>query len=142
MIEFQKNSNNNTLENYVGINWLNNQLNLNSKDYYEKKETEIRIFNEKLKKVKEKNLDEEITIEPKTLKKAIFDYNFFTHKVGNSQGKSLFAVIKLKDLFLKIYPEMRIPIKNGLSIKKIMETYTLSCLPQFEISKIICFIFF
>ena len=63
-----------------------------------------------------------------------YDYLEFKHNSRNNDGKSYLGIIKIKDILFKCFPDIRIPIKNGIAIKKIMENYTLRNLPQFELS--------
>jgi hypothetical protein len=45
------------------------------------------------------------------------------------------VMYKIKELILKCYPQLILPSKKGLSLRKIMSRYELNNLPSFDKSK-------
>ena len=50
--------------------------------------------------------------------------------------KSYLVVLKIKDIMNKVYPQLIMATKKGLSIKKIMSMYNIKNIPSFEKSNI------
>lgn len=135
MLDFVKNGDKKVLKEYSNIEYAYRQVEFNSKAYYEMKINEIEDYNKSLTEYLNKYPDKEI--KHREFTKQPYDFAFFNHKIGNEQGKNIIGLIKIKDVFLKCYPELRISIKNNSSIKKIMENNTLKSLTLHEISKLL-----
>lgn len=134
MINFQMKPKKTLIEESDNLNWLNRQINVNSSEYYLKKQSEINAFNDMLNNKKSMASDIDSLPQQRQFIKNQYDYIFFKHLIGNTDGGSLIGYIKTKDIIFRCYPELRAATKNGLSIKKIMENYILKRLPQFELS--------
>ena len=67
-----------------------------------------------------------------------FNYFQLNHSFEKLDTSSSYVVIyKIKDIILKLYPQLAIANRTGYSLKKIMAKYDLNNLPNFEKSKII-----
>lgn len=129
---------------FKDINYKNFELEKNSKEFKEKQMNYIKNYNSKIENaIKNNEISEEYLITnnieyPK--KYAVQTFDFVNYSLENSikieNGKKI-GILKFKEILIKAYPNLRQALRNGESVKKIMENYTLKCLPQFDMRKII-----
>lgn len=68
--------------------------------------------------------------------KTNFEFLKSEHSLGRQTGTSLIFSVKIKDILLRCYPDLRIPFKNKVPLKKIFENHTLRELHSFDLGKL------